>query len=295
MFKRFSLFFGVNILIIIAVSLILNILGVGHYLTASGLDYQALAIFCLIWGMVGSFISLRLSKWMAKKMMGVEILSPTGRYAQLVQTVHQLARKANLPEMPEVGIYQSPEVNAFATGPSKKNSLVAVSSGLLQKMRQEEIEGVLAHEVAHIANGDMVTMALLQGVINAFVMFAARVVAYALSNFLRGDDDEGEGFSFFTHIIVVFILEIIFGIFASIIVCWFSRYREFRADAGGGRLAGKDRMTAALEALRNNYDSLGKRESSIKAMQISSKSGFLALFSSHPPLEKRIAALRRKS
>ena len=292
MFKRFFLFFGVNIAIIATISLILNLLGFSGYITSQGLNYESLAIFCLIWGMAGSFISLRLSKWMAKKLMGVEIVSPTGQYGPIVQKVHQLASRAGLPSMPEVGIYRGDEINAFATGPSKSNSLVAVSTGLLNKMNDEEIEGVLAHEVAHIANGDMVTMALLQGVLNAFVMFAARVAAYAISNVMRGEDDEGGGFNYLTHFIVVFVLEIFFGIFASIIVAWFSRFREFRADAGAGNLAGKDRMIAALEALKKNYNCLSKGESSIKTMQISSQSSFMALFSSHPSLDRRIAALR---
>lgn len=293
MLKRYSLLFGVNILIVVMISIILNVLGIGHYITASGINYSSLFIFCFVWGMGGSFISLMISKWMAKSLMGVEIIAPTGQYGDLVRAVHQMAKRAGLEKMPEVGIYRSPEVNAFATGPSRNNSLVAVSTGLLGQMGRDEVEGVLGHEVSHIANGDMVTMTLLQGVMNAFVMFFARIAAFAVSQALRGDDEEGEGLGFFAHIAVVFLFEIIFGILASFLVMAFSRYREYRADAGGAKLAGKEKMITALQGLMRNYETLQKPKTSIQTMQISSRSSIWALLSSHPSLEKRIESLKK--
>lgn len=296
MFKRFFLFFGVNILVMITVSLLLNIFGVNHYITASGLDYNALMVFCLIWGMAGSFISLMLSKWMAKRMMGIEIVGNTGPYAELVQIVHRLSKQAGITTMPEVGVFHSPEVNAFATGPSKNNSLVAVSSGLLERMNRDEIEGVLGHEVAHIANGDMVTMALLQGIMNAFVMFFARAIAFAIDQAMRKDDDEGQGLGGIAHFAVVMVLELIFGMLAGLVLSWFSRHREFRADSGGAKLAGREKMVGALEALMRTYNSIPAKEAEgFKNMKISSKKSFLALFSTHPPLEDRIKALQYRS
>lgn len=296
MFKRFFLFFGVNILVMVTVSLLLNIFGVNHYITASGLDYNALMAFCLIWGMAGSFISLMLSKWMAKRMMGIEIVANSGPYAELVQIVHRLSKQAGITTMPEVGVFHSPEVNAFATGPSKNNSLVAVSSGLLERMNRDEIEGVLGHEVAHIANGDMVTMALLQGIMNAFVMFFARIIAFAIDQAMRKDDDEGQGLGGLAHFAVVMVLELIFGMLAGLVLSWFSRHREFRADAGGAKLAGREKMVGALEALMRTYNSIPAKEAeNFKSMKISSKKSFLALFSTHPPLEARIRALQYRS
>ncbi len=203
--------------------------------------------------------------------------------------------------MPEVGIFESSDVNAFATGPSKNNSLVAVSSGLLQRMNREEVEGVLGHEVAHIANGDMVTMTLLQGVINAFVMFFARIIAFAISNALRSNNDNGEkseGLGTFAHMMVVMVLEIVFGILGSLVVASFSRFREFRADAGGSRLAGKDKMIAALKALKTVVEMPQRAEApqannAIKCLQISSRGSFIQLFSTHPSLDARISALQK--
>lgn len=296
MFKRFFLFFGVNILIVVTISIVTSLLGVGQYLNANGIDYQSLLIFCLLWGMGGSFISLRLSKWMAKRAMGIELINLTGPYSEIVQIIYRHAKMAGLSTMPEVGIFQSTEVNAFATGPSKNNSLVAVSTGLLNKMGRDEIDGVLGHEVAHIANGDMVTMALLQGIMNAFVMFFARVVAFAIDQAMRKDDDEGQGLGMFAHMAVVFVLEILFGMVAGIVLCWFSRQREFRADAGGAKLAGKEKMIGALEALMRTYSGLPDHENSaFKSMKISSKKGFLTLFSTHPTLEERIRTLQYKA
>ena len=208
------------------------------------------------------------------------------------QTIDRLRRSAQLP-MPEVGIYQSPEVNAFATGPSKSRSLVAVSTGLLQQMDRSEVEGVLSHEVSHIANGDMVTMTLIQGVVNAFVMFLARVVAFAVAQAMRGRDQEGEGFSYGIYFIVRIVFEIVFMIAGSIVVAWFSRYREFRADAGGARLGGQENMVRALEALQRRSEQVDPRaQPALQTLKISGRRGFGQLFSTHPPLEERIRRLR---
>lgn len=293
--KRIALFALVNILIVVTISTVLKILGVEPYLTQAGLNYQSLAIFCLLWGMGGSFISLMLSKFMAKRFMGVQMVTATGPYQRLVSLVHQLSRKAGLTEMPEVGLYESPEINAFATGPSKNNSLVAVSSGLLQRMDDEEVEGVIAHEVSHIANGDMVTMALIQGVVNAFVMFFARIVAFAIDQALRSDDEDGKGLGFFAHYMVVMVCEMLFGILGMIVVSFFSRWREYRADAGSARIASKSKMVKALKALQRNYQAIddGQDKSGFKALKISSHKSWFALFSTHPSLEDRIAALDR--
>ncbi len=215
MFKRIGLMIGVNILIIAAASILMSIFGLnGRYVAGGTLNFGSLFAVCLIWGMVGSFVSLLLSKFMAKMMMGVQIISEDGPHRELVLKVHRLARKAGITKMPEVGIYQSDDINAFATGPSKNNSLVAVSTGLLGRMNDDEVEGVLAHEVAHIANGDMVTMTLVQGVVNAFVMFLSRVVAFLIDQALRNNNDEekGGGLGPIAYTILVFVLDIIFGI-----------------------------------------------------------------------------------
>ncbi len=298
MFKRFFLFFGINILIVVTISIILSVLGLNNYVQGGQLNLTVLAGFCLIWGMGGAFISLMISKWMAKMLMGIQIIDPNapGRYASIVESVHRFARQAGLPQMPEVGVYESEEVNAFATGPSKSNSLVAVSTGLLSRMNKDELDGVIGHEVAHIANGDMVTMTLIQGIMNAFVMFFARIAAWAVSNALRGnnDDDRPSPWAPLVNMLLVIVFEIIFGILASIVVAWFSRQREFRADQGGAKLAGKDNMIKALESLKSTYQLLNEKpEGAVRAMQISSKSSFLALFSTHPNLDDRIEALKR--
>ncbi|MCL4154878.1 UNVERIFIED_CONTAM: hypothetical protein GTU68_054283 [Idotea baltica] len=250
-------------------------------------------IFCLVWGMVGSFISLLLSRFMAKKMMGVQVIDPTSNnnYTWLVQMIHDLARRANLPKMPEVGVYESPDVNAFATGPSKSKSLVAVSTGLLNHMNKEEVEGVMAHEIAHIQNGDMVTMTLLQGIINAFVMFFARVIAFAISTRVK---DEMRGMVNFG---VVIVLQIVFGILGSLITARFSRHREFRADAGSAKLCGRSKMIAALKSLQNIKGKIDVPDepASVAAFKISGSntSSFKLLWSTHPPLEKRIESLEK--
>lgn len=293
-FKRITFFAMVNLGIILMLSLITNLLGIRPYLEANGINYGSLMLFCLVWGTGGAFISLWLSKWMAKNFMGVQVLDPHhSDLGWLVQTVHDMARRARLSKMPEVGIYESPDMNAFATGPSRDNSLVAVSTGLLHKMRRDEIEGVLAHEVAHIANGDMVTMTLLQGVMNAFVMFAGRAVAYLIDNLLR-NDREGGGLGIFGYMMTVFLFEMVFGLIGQMVTSYFSRHREYRADKGGARYAGRESMINALQALQRDYGAVSqKEETSMAMLQISSKSKFLQLLSTHPPLESRIEALRR--
>lgn len=295
--KRILLFLTVNILVVASISILMSLLGIGRYVTAAGLQYGPLLAFCFIWGMAGSFISLLLSKVMAKWMMGVQIVTLEGPHRDLVHTVHRLARRAGLTEMPEVGIYQGSVLNAFATGPSRNNSLVAVSSGLLATMNEQEIEGVLAHEVAHIANGDMVTMTLIQGVVNAFVMFFSRVVAFAITQAMSSNNDRDERPSPFIQMLLVMVLDIVFGILAAPIVAWFSRFREYRADKGGADLAGKEKMIAALEALTRAYPQLEAAtvdtDPNFRSMQISSKEGFMRFFSTHPPLAERIAVLRK--
>jgi len=297
--KRVLLFIVTNILILTMVTIVFQVLGIDRYMAEFG-GYEGLLIFCLVWGMGGAFISLMLSKVMAKWMMGVKIINPRDisdqRLQELVQTVHRLSQAAGIGKPPEVGVYESPEINAFATGPSKNNSLVAVSTGLLQRLNHDEMEGVLGHEVAHIANGDMVTMTLIQGVINAFVMFLARIIARIIISAMSRDRD-GEGASHFMYFVVVMALQLVFGVLGSIVVSAFSRWREFRADSGGARLAGRGKMIAALEALKRTYDihddQTDDRQAAVAALKISGrKSKLLALLSTHPPLDVRIQALR---
>ncbi len=297
--KRWVLFFLINILIMVTLSIVASILGIGQYGGAYGLNYQSLMIFCLFWGMGGAFISLLLSKFMAKMFMRVQIVEERGPYSQLVSMVHRLARKGGIEKMPEVGVYESPDVNAFATGATKNSALVAVSTGLLQRMSQDEVEGVLGHEITHITNGDMVTMTLVQGVVNAFVMFLSRVAAFALSNALRGDRDDNRRSSFgggIMQLIMIHVFEILFGLMALPIVAWFSRAREFRADAGGARLAGKEKMIAALQRLKQTYPitaEVDNASSGMQTLQISSKSKLFKWISTHPDLDRRISALQK--
>jgi heat shock protein HtpX len=289
MLKRVLLFVVTNLAVMVTISIVLSLLGFGGYrLAGGGLDYGALAVFCLVWGFVGSFISLQMSRWMAKRAMGVQLVDGRSGHEELdwlYRTVERLTRQAQLP-MPEVGYYDSPEVNAFATGPSKSRSLVAVSSGLLRRMSRDEVEGVLAHEVAHIQNGDMVTMTLIQGVVNAFVMFASRVIA----NVARGAVDERNGRM--VQFLVTIVLDIALGILGSMVVAWFSRAREFRADAGAAALSSRNNMIAALQRLQANQQLVDNSQPQLATMKINgSRSGFMALMSTHPPLEARIAAL----
>ena len=290
MFGRIALFVLTNILVMVTLNIVLGLLGVHGYLTASGIDYQSLMIFCLVWGMGGSLISLLMSRFSAKMAMRVQVIDPSnaGQYSWLVQMTHDICKKAGMTTMPEVGVFQSPVVNAFATGPSKNRSLVAVSTGLLNSMDRDEVAGVVGHEVAHIVNGDMVTMTLVQGVVNAFVMFIARVVSFMVTQNMKQEDRR------FYQWMITMGLEMALGVLGMIVVCWFSRYREFRADAGSAKLVGKNRMTAALRDLQRSYGSIARGEAapaSMAAMQISGKSKLHSLFSTHPPLEERIASL----
>ncbi len=294
--KRITLFLALNFLVIMTLSVLTSVLGIRPYIQSYGMDYGSLMAFCLVWGMGGAFISLAISRIMAKMMMGVKVIDPRQLHDPqlqwLVETVHSLSRSAGISTMPEVGIYDSPEVNAFATGPTKNRALVAVSSGLLNRMSRDQVEGVLGHEVAHVANGDMVTMTLIQGVVNAFVMFLARAIAFAVAQSGRRDDNEGSSFSSGTYYIVQFVLEIVFMILGSILVAFVSRWREFRADHGGARLAGRDKMISALEALRRNYELIDTQaQPAVQSLKISGRGGFLQLFSTHPSLEERIARL----
>ena len=284
MAKRIFLFLATNLVIVLTLSIILSILGV-----RPGGGLESLAVFSLVWGMGGAFLSLQMSRWIAKRATGIQLIDGrSGRQELdwLYATVERLTRQANLP-MPEVGVYDSPEVNAFATGPSKSRSLVAVSSGLLRSMRPNEVEGVLAHEVSHIANGDMVTMTLLQGVVNAFVIFFARVIASAM----RGDDQRGSyrGGNYF----VVLILEIVLGILGSMVTAWYSRRREFSADRGGATLAGRENMVGALRRLMANQGAVDTSHEALATLKINGTRGWMMFFSTHPPLEVRIAALEQ--
>ena len=297
MFKRFGLFFLVNVGVMITISVITSILGLNRYMSSQGINYPMLMGFCLVWGLVGSFISLMMSKMIAKWTMGLQIIDGQSNNQEaiwLMNTVRRLSQSANLPKEPEVAIYESPEVNAFATGPSRGNSLVAVSTGLLSRMDQSEVEGVLAHEVSHIANGDMVTMTLIQGVINAFVMFFAKIVAWAVANAMRSNDDEGP--SFLVSFLVEMVLYVLFGMIGSIIVNWFSRQREFRADAGASKLVGSNKMVAALRKLEGvvaGDEEHIEHHKSMASLKISgSKKSFSELFSTHPSLRDRIDRLQ---
>jgi len=283
MLTRIGLFIATNLAVLLLVSIVMSVLGV------SSRSMTGLLIMATIFGFSGSIISLLLSKWLAKRGTGAVVITQPQNATErwLVDTVARQAKAAGI-GMPEVAVYDAPEINAFATGANRNNALVAVSTGLLHAMSEDEAEAVLAHEVAHVANGDMITMTLLQGVLNTFVIILARVIGGFIDSALSGDSEEGEhrGFAYF---IIVFILEMIFGIFASMIAMWFSRWREFRADHGGASLAGRHKMIAALERLQRNHEE-STLPSQIAAFGIAG--GASKLFSSHPPLEDRIAALR---
>ena len=287
--KRIFLFLITNILVMLTIAILVQVLGLGRGLGGGG--YAGLLIFCFVWGMAGSLISLALSRVMAKRMMGVQVIDPNtsdSTERTLVEIVHGLARGARLPAMPEVGIYDSPEVNAFATGPTKSRALVAVSSGLLGRMNRDEVEGVLGHEITHVANGDMVTMTLLQGVVNAFVLFFARVIAFAVSQNVR---EESRGM---VNFLVVIVLQIVLSLLGALVVAAFSRWREFRADRGGATLAGTPKMIAALERLRRNAEMVDTSHEALATLKIAgAPSRFMALLASHPPLEERIARLQQ--
>jgi heat shock protein HtpX len=298
MVKRIFLFLAVNFLVILMISFIMQILNVKPFLTGYGLNYTSLLIFCSIWGFVGAFISLGLSRIIAKKLMGVQVIDPTkaeGEHLKLCQLIEKLAQRAHLKAIPEVGIYSSNEINAFATGPTQNRSLVAVSSGLLNRLNLKEIEAILAHEITHISNGDMVTMTLMQGVVNAFVMFLARVVAFAVSGMNRSKNSSQS--NYFSYYIFVYLFEIVFMILGSMVTAAFSRYREFRADKGGAELSSKEAMIDALKSLKAMQEIKDPKERapSMQALKISStnKKGLIQLFATHPPLNLRIERLQQ--
>ena len=290
--KRIFLFLLTNLAVMVTLSVVASVLGLNRFITAQGLDPLGLLGFAAVFGFGGAFISLAMSKWMAKMAVGARVIEQPSNSAEawLLATVARQADAAGIGR-PEVAIYDSPDVNAFATGMNRNNALVAVSTGLLNRMTQDEAEAVLGHEVAHVANGDMVTMTLLQGVLNTFVIFIARAVGWAVDRALsRNEESSGPGVAYF---VVHLVLEIVLGIVASIIVAAFSRRREFRADAGGASLAGRQKMIAALERLQSVHEEAMLPER-VAAFGIrNGKGGFLALLSTHPPLEERIEALRK--
>jgi heat shock protein HtpX len=287
--KRILLFLLTNIAILVVLSVVCSVLGVDRYLTAHGLNLPMLLAFSAILGMGGSFASLLLSKWMAKFSTGAQVLTQprSAQESWLLATVERLARAAGI-GTPEVAIYQAPEPNAFATGASKNHALVAVSTGLLQSMKQEEIEAVLGHEISHVANGDMVTLTLIQGVLNTFVIFLSRVIGYAVDNAMRRDGDRsGPGIGSF---VVTMVMQVLLGFLATLIVCAFSRWREFHADAGGAHLAGRRKMVAALERLKAMHEP-STLPQNMAAFGIAG--GIGKWFATHPPLEQRIARVQQ--
>jgi heat shock protein HtpX len=286
---RIFLFIATNAAILVVVSIIFNVLGLSSALDAQGVDLNlnALLIMSAIIGMTGSFISLAMSKWSAKRAMGVYVIEqPQNQTEQwLVGIVSRQARQAGI-DMPEVGIFQTPDANAFATGMSKNSSLVAVSTGLLQNMSPDEVEAVVGHEISHVANGDMVTMALMQGVVNTFVYFFATVIGHVVDRVVF-KTERGYGPAYY---ITQMAAQIVLGILASMLVMWFSRYREFKADAGGANLAGREKMIGALRALQRGHEAQDL-PGQLAAFGING-GGMSKLFMSHPPLEERIAALQ---
>jgi len=288
--KRIFLFLATNLAIVLILSIAARLLGIDQWLTANGGNLGGLLVFAALFGFGGSLISLALSKWMAKRAMGVRVIEQPGSAAErwLLETVGAQARAAGI-GMPEVGIFESPTPNAFATGMRRDQALVAVSTGLLRSMRKEEVEAVLGHEISHVANGDMVTLALIQGVVNTFVIFLARVIGGIVDRAVF-KNERGRGPTYF---ITVLVTEMILGILASIIVMWFSRQREFRADRGGARLAGTPSMIAALERLKAAQNE-PLPATQLAAFGISGHvgAGLKRLFMTHPPLDERIAALR---
>jgi heat shock protein HtpX len=297
--KRIFLFLALNFLVIFVVGLILRLFNIEPFLRGYGLNVPSLLIFCFVWGMSGALISLALSRIMAKWMMKIQLVNPQGtpidpQIDHLIRSVKKLSQKAHIP-LPEVGIYESNDVNAFATGPTQKRSLVAVSTGLLKKMKESEIEAVLGHEISHISNGDMVTMTLLQGVINAFVLFLSRILAFLLSGMGKSRDNRSSG-NIGTYMLFTYIFDVLFMILGSMLVAAYSRYREFKADRGGAELAGKQSMIGALRALLSIQEQKKGQQvdnSPVAAFKISQKGkgGILRFFSTHPPLEERIERL----
>lgn len=287
--KRIFLFLATNLAIVLVLSVTMRLLGVEPYLNANGLNLGALLIFAAVMGFGGSLISLAISKWSAKTSMGVHVIEAPSNSTEfwLVETVRKYSQQAGI-DMPEVGIYESPDVNAFATGMSKNSSLIAVSTGLLQQMTRQEAEAVIGHEVAHAANGDMVTLALIQGVVNTFVMFLSRVIGHLVDRVVF-KTERGQGPAFFVTMIVA---ELVLGILASVIVMYFSRQREFRADQGGASLAGRQNMIAALERLNSLHPQPLPEKMAAFGIAGGGGGGLKRLFMTHPPLEERIAALK---
>ncbi|MCP3891774.1 MAG: protease HtpX [Desulfobulbaceae bacterium] len=284
---RIVLFLATNLAILVLLGIVMSVLGIDSRSTSG------LLVMAALFGFGGSFISLAMSKWIAKKSTGARVIdTPANQTEQwLYDTVRRMAEEAEL-GMPEVAIYDSPDMNAFATGMKKNDALVAVSTGLLQSMSKDEVEAVLAHEVTHVACGDMVTLTLIQGVLNTFVIFLSRIAANIISNFLSGDE-EGEGLGFFGYMAVVIVLELALGLFASVIVMWFSRKREFTADKGAAYLTSKEKMVSALRKLQVHQEP-SHLPDQVAAFGIRPKKGGLAdFFRSHPPLEKRIEALQK--
>jgi len=295
---RIGLFLLTNLAVLVVAGLILSILGVGSYHGAGGLKLGNLMVICLVFGMVGSLISLFMSKWMALKTTGTELIDPNAPRSQaevwLLQEVAQLSQRAGI-QMPDVGIFPSYQSNAFATGWNKNDALVSVSTGLLERMNKDELRAVLAHEIGHVANGDMVTLSLIQGVVNAFVMFFARVAgAFIDRNVFGREEGEAPGIAYF---VISMVLDIVFGILASAIVMWFSRHREYRADEAGAQLAGKEAMISALLRLQAESEMPDQMPKEMKAFAIAEgkEQGFslAALFQTHPSIEQRVAALRQ--
>jgi len=291
MFKRIVLFLITNLAIVFVLSIVLNLLGVGPMLTQQGLDLTSLVVFAAVFGFGGSLISLAISKWTAKRLTGARVITTPANELEnwLVEVVRRQALKAGI-GMPEVAVYDAPDVNAFATGMRRNSALVAVSSGLLRAMDRNEAEAVLAHEVSHVANGDMITLALIQGVVNTFVIVASRLVGYLVDRVVF-KTERGHGPGFF---ITSMIAQMVFGILASMVVFWFSRQREFRADAGAAALAGREKMVAALEKLRRTAGQPHLPDQ-MAAFGISGTTGggLKRLFMTHPSLEERIEALKR--
>jgi heat shock protein HtpX len=288
---RIFLFLATNVAILVVISIVFNILGLSGALDAHGvnLNLNALLIMSAVIGMTGSFISLMMSKWSAKNAMGVYVIDQPQNQTErwLVDTVARLARQANI-GMPEVGMFQQPEANAFATGWNKNSALVAVSTGLLESMNADEVEAVLGHEISHVSNGDMVTMALMQGVVNTFVYFFATVIGHVVDRTVF-KTERGYGPAYY---IVQMVAQIALGILASMLVMWFSRHREFRADAGGAQLAGRQKMIGALRALQRSQET-ATLPGQLAAFGINGNGMMMRLFMSHPPLEERIAALQQ--
>ncbi|MCP5321387.1 MAG: protease HtpX [Pseudomonadales bacterium] len=290
--KRIGLFLLTNLAVMVTLSIVVHLLGFNRFISAQGMNYAALLGFAAVFGFGGALFSLMISKWSAKRMVGARVIeTPRNATEQwLVETIRRQAATSGI-AMPEVAVYDADDVNAFATGPGRNNALVAVSTGLLSRMTREEAEAVLGHEVSHVANGDMVTLTLIQGVLNTFVVFASRAIGNVIDRAILKNESDAPGIGYYVSSIV---LDILFGILASVIVAWFSRQREFRADTGGARLADRQGMINALRRLQS-IQAEAHMPGTLMAFGINGKrSGFMTLFATHPPLEQRIEALQRQ-